>query len=53
MKRTFENRGVRVWLKRASTQASAKYTIGGRRKEKDPPKTITLPKLKCLEDKEG
>lgn len=51
MTHTHENRSTRVKLKKASAQASSRYTIGGKAKN-IPPKPITLPKLKCLEDKE-
>lgn len=37
-------------IRKASTEASYKHGIGGRRKTQKAPKPVTLPKLKCLED---
>lgn len=37
----------RAILRRASTEATERYGIGGRLKKRNPPKPITLPKLKC------
>ena len=37
----------RAILRRASTAAIERYGVGGRLKKYNPPKPITLPKLKC------
>mgnify|MGYP000576555020 CR=1 FL=1 len=39
----------RRFLKKVTGQSSSRYSIGGVEKKAYAPRTITLPKLKCLE----
>ena len=45
-----KNEKLRI-IRRAATEASTKYGIGGRPKTRGGVAPVTLPKLKCLDDK--